>query len=125
MLGQFSLTAMAVNYTRAQTQRGPLTSQKICHITKKKNNTLWNDKCILSGEFSDLQSGYKVPFSHLFVNYKRANWKLCKKIRWFFNNCLAKKLTEVRQTQAIFLETFEYFVKLSADFVSISNCELF
>lgn len=36
MLGQFSLTAMAVNYTRAQTQRGPLTSQKICHITKKK-----------------------------------------------------------------------------------------
>lgn len=40
MLGQFSLTAMAVNYTRAQTQRGPLTSQKICHITKKKNNNL-------------------------------------------------------------------------------------
>lgn len=28
MLDQFSLTAMAVNYTRAQTQHGPLTSQR-------------------------------------------------------------------------------------------------
>lgn len=28
MLDQFSLTAMAVNYTRAQTQHGPLASQR-------------------------------------------------------------------------------------------------
>lgn len=28
MLDQFSLTAMAVNYTRAQTQHGPLISQR-------------------------------------------------------------------------------------------------
>lgn len=41
----FPLTAMAVNYTRAQTQRGPLTSREICHFKaildqKNKKTTL-------------------------------------------------------------------------------------
>ena len=39
MLDQFSLTAMAVNYTRAQTQRGPFASHKrFVNTFKKKTN---------------------------------------------------------------------------------------
>lgn len=40
MLDQFSLTAMAVNYTRAQTQRGPLASHKRFVNTFQKKKTI-------------------------------------------------------------------------------------
>lgn len=48
MLDQFSLTAMAVNYTRAQTQHDPLTSQKRFKMIKDTCSVValsfcWND----------------------------------------------------------------------------------
>lgn len=68
MLDQFSLTAMAVNYTRAQTQHDPLASQRFvinqtiktsgsaCHTHRMLAPSLWGE--------SDSQSGHhKVQFS--------------------------------------------------------------
>ena len=79
MLDQFSLTAMAVNYTRAQTQHGPLASHKrfVNTFQKKKEKNNRSFQYFISRisprhtqytavlDRSDSQSGNnKVQFSH-------------------------------------------------------------